>query len=234
MWNRLNQPIAIVASAFVAASSLAMSDVAMAARQRNYTPIEMRSVLRGLGYNVAVKNGPLTDAATKKAIRDFQTHYDLSPDGTAGPKTQDLAATIMEILQANLNLVVKPNPLLGRNQFYGPQTEEVVKLYQQKSQLQPTGIANLALRQKLDKEAEQLVSPPTSKPKPKPKKSPTSAPRSTTTPTSTPTPASTPTPTPTPTSTPEATPTPTSTPTSTPSPTTSPTTTPTPSPTPKP
>lgn len=82
MWNRFNQPIAIVASAFVAASSLAMSDTAMAARQRNYTPIEMRSVLRGLGYNVVVKNGPLTDAATKKAIRDFQTHYDLSADGT--------------------------------------------------------------------------------------------------------------------------------------------------------
>jgi len=231
MWNRFNQPIAIVASAFVAASSLAMSDTAMAARQRNYTPIEMRSVLRGLGYNVVVKNGPLTDAATKKAIRDFQTHYDLSADGTAGPRTQDLAATIMGILQANLNLVVKPNPLLSRNQFYGPQTEAAVKLYQQKSQLQQTGIANLALRQKLDKEAEQLVSQPT----PKPRKSTTPTPRATPTPTSTPTPRATPTPTSTPTPTPTSTPTstPTPTPTSTPEATPSPTATPTPSPSPK-
>jgi peptidoglycan hydrolase-like protein with peptidoglycan-binding domain len=196
-----------------------MSGTAIAARQRNYTPIEMRSVLRGLGYKVAVVNGPLTDAATKKAIRDFQKHYDLGADGIAGPRTQDYAATIMGILQANLNLVVKPNPLLTRNQFYGPQTEAAVKLYQQKSQLSQTGVADLALRQKLDKEAEQLVSQPAAKPtrSTKPRSTPEATPSPTATPDATPSPTATPETTPSPTSTPTTTPTPSSTPTSKPS-----------------
>ncbi|MGH8001296.1 MAG: peptidoglycan-binding domain-containing protein, partial [Brasilonema sp.] len=199
------------------------------------------------GYSVKLSDTPLTAADTKTAIQEFQKGYQIKPaNGTAGTKTQDFAAKIVEVLQTNLNLVTKPNPPLPRNQYYGPQTEAAVKQYQKKLGLQETGIADLALRQKLSQEAKEIkkepTSTPTTKPSPKPTTSPTTQPKPTakptTTPTSTPRTSPTAKPTATPTSTPEALPTvtptstpealPTVTPTSTPG--VSPTATPTPTP----
>src|SRR5919199_1165496 len=109
MWNRYSMAIAAISLGLTA--SLVNYEVAHAARARNYTPRELRSVLNGFGYNVPVADTPLTDQATINAIREFQRGYKLPVDGVAGDQTQELMAELVMILQANLNLVVKPNPL---------------------------------------------------------------------------------------------------------------------------
>ncbi|MGJ5631037.1 peptidoglycan-binding domain-containing protein, partial [Nostoc sp. CALU 1950] len=176
MWCGFGKSSATFAVTCLITASLVV-DTGFAAPQRSYTPQQFRSVLRGLGYNVKVTNTALTDEETKKAIREFQTGYKLKPvDGIAGPKTQDFAANIVKILQSNLNAVLKPNPPLPRDHFYGPQMEAAVKEYQKKNQLEETGIANLALRQKLDQEAKTLLGQPTAKPTAKPTATPTAKP----------------------------------------------------------
>ncbi|MBW4500041.1 MAG: peptidoglycan-binding protein [Scytonema hyalinum WJT4-NPBG1] len=244
MWCGFGKSSVTVATACLITASVVISDVAFAAR--TYTPRQFRAVLRGLGYNVKLSDAPLTAGDTKKAIQEFQKGYKLQPaDGIVGAKTQDFAARIVEILQANLNLVAKPNPPLPRNQYYGPQTEAAVRQSQKKLGLQETGIADLAFRQRLDQQAKEILKKPTSAPTTQPSPEPTTSPTATPTAKPTRTPASTPRTTPTakptttPTSTPRTTPTakpttrPTSTPqvlpTATPTPTTeaSPTATPT-------
>ncbi|NMG07351.1 peptidoglycan-binding protein [Brasilonema sp. UFV-L1] len=234
MWCGFGKSNVTVATACLITASVVISDVAFAARI--YTPRQFRAVLRGLGYNVKVSDTPLTATDTKKAIQEFQKGYKIKPaDGTAGTKTQDSAAKIVEVLQTNLNLVTKPNPLLPGNQYYGPRTEAAVKQYQKKLGLQETGIADLALRQKLNEEAKQIKTEPTSAPTTKPSAKPTTSPTPRTTPTAKPSakPTTTPTPRTTPTAKPSAKPTTTPTPTSTPeaSPTATPTSTPEASPT---
>ncbi|HIK08070.1 MAG TPA: peptidoglycan-binding protein [Trichormus sp. M33_DOE_039] len=236
MWCGFGKSSMIIGAACLVTASVVISNTSFAARQRNYTPQEFRAVLRGLGYNVQVTNSPLTDAETKKAISEFQKGYKLTVDGIAGPKTQDFAATIMQVLQGNLNAVLKPKSPLPRDQFYSSRTEELVKEYQKKNQLQETGIANLALRQKLDQEAKNVINQPTNKPTPTPTAKPTATPTSKPSPTPTAKPTATPTskPSPTPTAKPTATPTSKPTPTPTAKPTATPTSKPSPTPTAKP
>ncbi len=217
MWNRYG--MAIIAVSLGLTASLVSYDMVHAARVRNYTPREMRAALSGFGYNIPVSDAPLTDTATINAVREFQKGYKLTVDGIPGPQTQDLMAELMMILQANLNLVVKPTPPLPRSQYYGSATEAVVKQYQEKAGLPVTGIASLPVRQKLDDEATKLLnnqSTPTPAPSPAPRPratpSPTTAPspvpRNTTTPTPRPTITPTPAPRVTPTPLPRTTPTP--------------------------
>ena len=128
MWCGFGKSSATFAVTCLISASAVIADTGFAAPQRSYTPQQFRSVLRGLGYNVKVTNAPLTDEETKKAIREFQTGYKLKPvNGRARPKTQHFAASIVQILHTNLNAVVKPNPPLPRDHFYGSRTEEVVK-----------------------------------------------------------------------------------------------------------
>ncbi len=216
MWCEFSNKSISVATACLIAGGVAVSSTVIAARQRNYTPREFRSVLYGLGYNVRVSNEPMTDAQTRKAIREFQQGYKIGVDGIAGPNTQNLAAEIVRSLKNNLNLVANPNPKLPLNQFYEPRTQDVVKEYQEKLQVEQTGIADLALRQRLNQQAKQ-----------DPETTPEVTPSPTATPEVTPTPVI-PTPTPTPEETPEVTPIPEATPLPTPSPTATPEVTPTP------
>ncbi|MEA5593980.1 peptidoglycan-binding protein [Rivularia sp. UHCC 0363] len=225
MWCEFSNRSISVITACVIAGSVAVSSTVLAARQRNYTPREFRSVLYGLGYDVGVSDAPLTDAQAKKAIREFQQGYKLGVDGIAGPKTQDFAAEIVKSLKYNLNLVAKPNPKLRLDQFYGLTTQDAVKEYQEQLQVEKTGIADLALRQKLNQQAKQGT------PQPEPEATPSPIPSPTATPEVTPTPVfpePTPTPTESPEATPEVTPIPESTPEATPSPTATPEVTPTP------
>jgi len=160
MWCGFDKSKVTIALTCMVAASVVSSDMVFAARQRNYQPDEFRSVLRGLGYNVKVTKDPLTDEETKKAITEFQTGYKLKVDGKVGPQTQNQAAIIVEILQANLNTVLKPNTLLPRDQFYSSQVEELVKEYQKKHQLPENGIADLRLRQKLNEEVKNIIGKP--------------------------------------------------------------------------
>ncbi len=158
MWCGFGKSSLSIATACVVTATIVISDTANAQQKRVYTPQQFRAVLRGLSYQVKVSNQPLTDAETKKAITEFQTGYKLKPaDGVAGLKTQNFAANIVKILQANLNVVMKPNPPLPRDQFYGTRTESVIKEFQKKYQLPETGIADLALRQKLNEEAKNIL-----------------------------------------------------------------------------
>ena len=208
MWCEFSKKNIFVAATCVIVSGVAISSTVWAARQRNYTPREFRSVLYGLGYNVAVSEAPLTDAQTKKAIREFQRGYKIGIDGIAGSETQNLAAEIVKSLKYNLNLVSNPDPKLTLNQFYGPRTQEVVKKYQEQLDVEQSGIADLALRQKLNQQAKDNPEQPSPTPTPSP--SPTATPEVTPTPVipePTPTPTESPedeevTPTPTPTETP--------------------------------
>ncbi|MDY6901565.1 MAG: peptidoglycan-binding protein, partial [Cyanobacteriota bacterium] len=75
MWCEFSKKNIFIAATCVIVSGVAVSSTVFAARQRNYTPREFRSVLYGLGYNVSVSEAPLTDAQTKKAIREFQRGY---------------------------------------------------------------------------------------------------------------------------------------------------------------
>lgn len=197
MWNRYGMAITAISLGLTA--SLVSYDVVHAARIRNYTPREARAVLNGFGYNVTISDAPLTDTATMTAVRAFQKGYKLQIDGIAGPQTQDYMADLMMILQANLNLVVKPNPPLPRSQYYGSATEAVVKQYQEKAGLPVTGIASLAVRQKLDDEATRILNNQST---PTPSPAPTPAPRPRATPSPSPVPRNTTTPAPRPTLTP--------------------------------
>ena len=167
MWCEFNNKNISLAVACLIVSSTAVSSTVLAVRQRNYTPREFRSVLYGLGYNVKVSEGPLTDAQTRKAIREFQRGYKIGVDGIAGPNTQNLAAEIVKSLKYNLNLVANPDPKLIVNQFYGPRTQEVVKKYQEELEVEQSGIADLALRQRLNQQAKENPEQPTqSQPEP--------------------------------------------------------------------
>jgi peptidoglycan hydrolase-like protein with peptidoglycan-binding domain len=229
MWCGFGKSSFSIVTACLITASVVPSSSSFAATARSYTPQQFRAVLHGLGYKITVNNSPLTDNEAKQAIREFQKGYKLGVDGIAGPKTQNWGASIIQILQANLNAVLKPKTPLPRDQFYGPQTEAAVKEAQKKFQLQETGIADLAFRQKLNAEAKSAIGKPTTEPTPTPTTKPTAKPTATPTakPTATPTATPTTTPTATPTATPTTTPTatPTATPTDTPSPT--PTATPT-------
>ena len=228
MWCGIRCAGTRIAAICLIVTGVVTSSTAVALRKRNYTPRELCSVLRGLSYQVTVSDTCLQNPQTKKAIREFQKGYKLGFDGITGAKTQNHAASIVKILQTNLNTVLKPESPLPINQFYGPQTEAAVKEYQKKLKVEQTGIADLALRQQLNKEARGMLDTqtPEATPTPTPEATPTPTPEVTPTPTPevtpTPTPEVTPTPTPeaTPTPTPEATPTPT--PEVTPTPTATP------------
>ncbi len=157
MWCGIRSTSTRITAICLVVAGVVTSNTAIALRKRNYTPTEFCGVLRGLGYEVEVSNTCLQDSQTKKAVSEFQKGYKLGVDNITGAKTQNHAANIVKILQTNLNMVVKPEPLLPANQFYGPQTAAAVKKYQEKLKIEQTGIADLALRQRLDKEVKEML-----------------------------------------------------------------------------
>jgi peptidoglycan hydrolase-like protein with peptidoglycan-binding domain len=154
MWGRFGTTLAVVTLGL--AASLVSYEAALASRSRDYSPSEFRALLRNFGYNVELGDN-LTDSVSKKAIREFQERYKLKVDGTANPQTQDLAGELVMNLQSSLNLLVQPDPLLPRNQFYGIQTEAAIREFQKKFLLPETGIATLEVRQRVDQEAKKFL-----------------------------------------------------------------------------
>jgi peptidoglycan hydrolase-like protein with peptidoglycan-binding domain len=138
---------------------LASYQPAWAGRNQDYNAEQFVSVLNGLGYPVALGT-PLTDARVQQALRDFQLQYKLPVDGQMNFPSQDQAADTIRNLQRNLNLVLNLKTPLPLTQFYGPQTEEAVKLFQKQQKLPSTGIATLETRQKLAEAVKRLVALP--------------------------------------------------------------------------
>ena len=153
MWNvRLISGLAsglVCGGAIVLAVVSTTGQSANAVRSQDYTPAQFISVLNGLGYAVPL-TAPITDPIAQQAIRDFQVQFQLPVDGTLNVPTQDRAAEILRSLQSGLNRTVKPSPQLPGSQFYGKQTEEAVRQFQQQNRLPVTGIATLETRQRLN------------------------------------------------------------------------------------
>ena len=131
-----------------------------------YTNAQFRSILNGHGFGYAPESdsyfpissyeGPLTDKVTVDAIKALQTYFQLTVDGIAGPKTMAKAEQAMRVLQANLNLVVKAN-LPANQPFYGPKTVAAVKEFERRYGYPVDGVANLAVRQRLNNLARQMA-----------------------------------------------------------------------------
>ncbi|MBD2370434.1 MULTISPECIES: peptidoglycan-binding domain-containing protein [Leptolyngbya] len=130
-------------------SGMILCPAVNAARSQDYTVAQFLSVLNGLGYAVPL-NAPIDDPRVRQGIREFQFQFQLPVDETLNIPTQDKAADIVRTLQLGLNRTVRPNPELPGSQFYGKQTEEAVKKFQQQNRLPATGIANLETRRRLN------------------------------------------------------------------------------------
>jgi peptidoglycan hydrolase-like protein with peptidoglycan-binding domain len=132
----------------VAAAIVLQAAPGWAQRNQDYSPVQFISVLNGLGYPVELTDKP-NSANVQQAIRDFQLQNNLPVTGQLTPETQDLAATLIQNLQNSLNQALKPTPNLPGNQFYGSQTEALVKVFQDQNRLPMTGIATLETRRLL-------------------------------------------------------------------------------------
>lgn len=149
----------------------------------NYQPGELRSALIGLGYDIPATGEKLTDEATRQAIRNLQKRYKLKVDGVVGDRTRDLLAALVSNLQGSLNLVVKLDPPLPGNQYYGAQTKAAVQTFQKQFNLPITGIANVEIRARLDQEAKRVLGKVPTSPSPTVSPAPTVSPSPTVSPT---------------------------------------------------
>jgi peptidoglycan hydrolase-like protein with peptidoglycan-binding domain len=130
----------------------------------NYSNEAIRNILIGFGYlapdsNVPANsppwktnNNPLTDERTVTAIKKFQQDYPpLKADGIAGEKTKKVLYDTIVSLQKNLKRhgFATEAQIPSDKPFYGPETYEAVKKFEQKQGLRVNGIA--------DKEARTLL-----------------------------------------------------------------------------
>lgn len=138
---------------------------------RDYTNVEVRSILIGLGYLATSApigvfpftsdNSVLTDSATSNAIRSFQNQYkgpNLVVDGIYGNQTKAKLQEVMKILQDQLNIVVQAG-IIPDQPFYGQITFNAVKAFQSRIDMPVNGIANLKLRVALNQAATDILQP---------------------------------------------------------------------------
>jgi peptidoglycan hydrolase-like protein with peptidoglycan-binding domain len=144
----INKLLKIVGLSSVFATTWMGNNMALAARMREYSPAEFRQFLRGFGYNITFSD-IIFDPASKQAIREFQKQNTLSVTGNITTECEDLAADLVTNLHSQLNVVLKLDPPLPVNQFYGPRTIFAIKQLQKKYYLPETGIATIELRDKL-------------------------------------------------------------------------------------
>lgn len=132
----------------------------------HYSNAEFRNILNGLGfkqpepnepnYPLTYDNSPLDDYKTVEAIKAFQQYFQIDSDGIVGPITRAKADQVMNIIHYELDLVMRPNPLLRpQPPLYGPQTAEVVGQFRRNFRFEPDcdpcndRVADLLVRLKL-------------------------------------------------------------------------------------
>jgi peptidoglycan hydrolase-like protein with peptidoglycan-binding domain len=143
---------------FASLATIGLGTMPALAQRADYTPSQFVSVLNGLGYPVAVSD-PIDAPNVSQAMRDFQLQFNLPVTGTMNAASQDRAAAVVQSLQQGLNRSVKPATLLPGSQYYGTQTETLVKLFQERNRLPVTGIATLETRQRLAQELAAIGTP---------------------------------------------------------------------------
>jgi peptidoglycan hydrolase-like protein with peptidoglycan-binding domain len=143
---------------FASLATIGLGTMPAMAQRADYTPSQFVSVLNGLGYPVAV-NDAIDAPNVSQAMRDFQLQFNLPVTGTMNAASQDRAAAVVQSLQQGLNRSLKPATLLPGSQFYGTQTETLVKQFQERNRLPVTGIATLETRQRLAQELAAIGTP---------------------------------------------------------------------------
>jgi peptidoglycan hydrolase-like protein with peptidoglycan-binding domain len=150
-------------SGLVSLATIGLMAAPAMAQRADYTPSQFISVLNGLGYPVATSD-PIVAPNVSQAMRDFQLQFNLPVTGTMTAASQDRAAELVQLLQQSLNRSVKPATLLPGSQYYGTQTETLVKVFQERNRLPVTGIATLETRRRLGEELLAVGNPPRSSP----------------------------------------------------------------------
>jgi peptidoglycan hydrolase-like protein with peptidoglycan-binding domain len=118
-----------------------------------YTEAQIKAILAGFGYDINQK-APLTDAPTRRAIRELQQIYGLSETGLVNRATEEKLSNVMRNLRNNLKTILRSDFAIA--QYYDSATQAAIRQFQARYGLRVTGLANLETRSRLDEEARRL------------------------------------------------------------------------------
>ena len=143
------------AAAIALLGGLAIGSSALAERDRNYTPEEYCQALLGLGYLIPASCADVEEPLVRQSTLEFEQDYNLPPDGNPDPRTQDMLAKVVRTLRDNLKIVVGSS--LSMSQYYDAELEVEVVRFQESFNLPATGIASQIVRERLNREATELM-----------------------------------------------------------------------------
>ncbi|WP_051314938.1 peptidoglycan-binding protein [Alteribacter aurantiacus] len=125
--------------------------------------VQLKVDLEAVGFQVSSSPTQYFGLQTEQRVREFQTAYNLTADGVAGPQTFSTLQSVIaseslyigmshrDVVQLKIDLDTVGFTVPGNTTtYFGSQTEEQVKKFQIEVGLQPTGIANPATLQKLE------------------------------------------------------------------------------------
>lgn len=115
-----------------------------------YSEAQIKAILTGFGYDINPQ-APLSDPPTVRAIRDLQRIYGLSETGAIDRATEEQFSSVMRNLRNNLRVILRSNFAIA--QYYDAATQAAVRQFQSRYGLRVNGIADLAVRSRIDTEA---------------------------------------------------------------------------------
>lgn len=118
-----------------------------------YTEAQIKAILAGFGYDINPQ-APLSDPPTVRAIRDLQRIYGLSETGAIDRATEEKFSNVMRNLRNNLKVILRSNFAIA--QYYDEATRAAVRQFQSRYGLRVNGVADLAVRSRIDIEARRL------------------------------------------------------------------------------
>lgn len=115
-----------------------------------YTEAQIKAILTGFGYDINPQ-ASLSDPPTVRAIRDLQRIYGLSETGAIDRATEEQFSSVMRNLRNNLRVILRSNFAIA--QYYDAATQAAVRQFQSRYGLRVNGVADLAVRSRIDTEA---------------------------------------------------------------------------------
>lgn len=115
-----------------------------------YSEAQIKAILTGFGYDINPQ-ASLSDPPTVRAIRDLQRIYGLSETGAIDRATEEKFSSVMRNLRNNLRVILRSNFAIA--QYYDEATRAAVRQFQSRYGLRVNGIADLAVRSRVDTEA---------------------------------------------------------------------------------